>query len=93
MLALDLAVVPTEAALHPLADVPNQAVPDQHKHLLPSAANCRHRADAVRNGKVRCKQLPGWQEKSLSRLPDLYTADSVPNTQKLNKKAEILERG
>jgi len=51
----------------------------------------------VRNGKVRCKQLPGWQEKSLSRLPDLYTADSVPNAQKLNKKWRFLnvveERG
>jgi hypothetical protein len=27
-------------------------------------------------------QLPEWQQKSLSRLPDLDTADSVPNSEK-----------
>lgn len=41
----------------------------------------------VENAKVRHKQLPELQEKSLSRLPDLYTADSVPNSQKLNEKS------
>ena len=39
----------------------------------------------VRHGKVRYQQLPRWQEKSLSRLPDLYPADSVPNAQKSNE--------
>jgi hypothetical protein len=31
-------------------------------------------------------QLPEWQQKSLSRLPDLYAADSVPNSKKLDEK-------
>jgi hypothetical protein len=30
--------------------------------------------------------LPEWQQKSLSRLLDLYTADSVPNSQRNAKK-------
>ena len=32
------------------------------------------------------KQLPEWQQKCLSRLPDLYTADRVPNSEKLKGK-------
>jgi hypothetical protein len=39
---------------------------------------------------VRYKQLPEWREKRLSRLPDPYTADSVPNSQKLNEKKRLL---
>jgi hypothetical protein len=37
------------------------------------------------NPMVRHNQLPEWQQKSLSRLPDLYTADPVPNSEKLVK--------
>jgi hypothetical protein len=55
------------------------------------------RADAAArgcgNGMVRYEQLPGWQEKSPSRLPDLNAADSVPKVQKQNGKAAILECG
>jgi len=36
-------------------------------------------------------QLPEWQQKSLSRLPDLYTADSVPNSEKMRRKMATLE--
>jgi hypothetical protein len=42
----------------------------------------------VGNAMVRYEQLPGWQKKSLSRPPEPYTADSVPNSQKLNEKRE-----
>src|SRR6516162_10309126 len=38
------------------------------------------------NAMVRNNQLPEWQQKSLSRLPDLYTADPVPNSEKLEGK-------
>jgi hypothetical protein len=41
---------------------------------------------------IAYEQLPGWQERILSRLPDLYTADGVPNAQKLDEKVAILER-
>jgi hypothetical protein len=41
---------------------------------------------------IAYEQLPGWQERSLSRLPNLYTADGVPNAYKLNEKKAILER-
>ena len=42
------------------------------------------------NAMVRNNQLPEWQQKSLSRLPDLYTADPVPNSEKAKKKTAIL---
>ena len=35
---------------------------------------------------VQHNQMPEWQQKSLSRLPDLYTADPVPNSEKLEGK-------
>jgi hypothetical protein len=38
---------------------------------------------------VRNNQLPQWQQKSPSRLPDLYTADSVPNSEKLDEKRQF----
>jgi hypothetical protein len=37
---------------------------------------------------VRHNQLPEWQEKSLSRLPDLDTADGVPNARNSTKKGD-----
>jgi hypothetical protein len=40
---------------------------------------------------VRNSQLPERQQKSLSRLPDLYTAASVPNSAKLDEKMGIHE--
>jgi hypothetical protein len=40
----------------------------------------------VRNAIVRYEPLPEWQKKSTPRLPDPYTADSVPNAQKLEEK-------
>jgi hypothetical protein len=45
----------------------------------------------VRNAMVRYEQLTEWQKKRPSRLPEPYTADSVPNAQKLNKKVAILD--
>jgi hypothetical protein len=45
----------------------------------------------VENPMVPHDQLPEWQQKSLSRLPDLYTADSVPNSEKMRRKMAILE--
>jgi hypothetical protein len=41
------------------------------------------------NVTVRYEQLPEWQKKSLTWLPDPYTADNVPNSQKLNAKMAI----
>jgi hypothetical protein len=35
-------------------------------------------AARLRHEMVRYKKLPGWQARSLSRLPNLNTADSVP---------------
>jgi hypothetical protein len=40
------------------------------------------------NPMVRHNQLPEWQEKSLSRLPDLDTADGVPNARNSTKKGD-----
>jgi hypothetical protein len=37
-------------------------------------------------------QLPEWQQKSLSRLPDLYTADGVPNSGKWDEKRQFLKK-
>jgi len=45
----------------------------------------------MRNAMVRYEQLPEWRKKRLSRLPDPYTADSVPNSQKLNEKKRFLK--
>jgi hypothetical protein len=45
----------------------------------------------VENPTVPHDQLPEWQQKSLSRLPDPYTADSVPNSEKCDGKKLILE--
>ena len=45
----------------------------------------------VRNAMVRYEQLPEWQKKSPPRLPDPYTADSVPNSQKLSEKKRFLK--
>ena len=42
------------------------------------------------NAMVRNNQLPEWQQKSLSRLPHLDTADSVPNSGEFDKKMAIL---
>jgi hypothetical protein len=44
----------------------------------------------VENAMVRYEQLPEWQKTSLARLPEPYTADSVPNSQKLNEKKRFL---
>jgi hypothetical protein len=44
----------------------------------------------VENPLVRHNQLPEWQQKSLSRLPHLDTADSVPNSGEFDKKMAIL---
>ena len=38
------------------------------------------------NPRVRHNQLLEWQQNSLSRPPDLYTADTVPNSEKSGKK-------
>ena len=40
----------------------------------------------VENPGVRHNQLPEWQEKSLSRLRDLDTADGVPNSKTSKEK-------
>jgi hypothetical protein len=40
---------------------------------------------------VRNEQLPEWQKKSPPQLPDPYTADNVPNSQKLNEKKRFLK--
>jgi hypothetical protein len=44
----------------------------------------------VKNPMVGHNQLPEWQQKSLPRLPDLNTADPVPNLEKLDKKWRFL---
>jgi hypothetical protein len=44
----------------------------------------------VENPMVPHDQLPDWQQKCLSRQRDLYVADSVPNSGKIEKMA-ILE--
>jgi hypothetical protein len=43
------------------------------------------------NATVRLEKLPKWQQKSLAQLPNLTTADSVPNPQKLTEKMAILQ--
>jgi hypothetical protein len=45
----------------------------------------------VENAMVRYEQLPEWQKTSLARLPEPYTADSVPNSQKPDEKMAVLE--
>jgi hypothetical protein len=45
----------------------------------------------VQKAMVRYEQLPEWQKKSTPRLPDPYTADSVPNSQKLNKQKRFVK--
>ena len=42
------------------------------------------------NAIIRNNQLPEWQQKSLSRLSDPYTADRVPNSEKLRGKWRFL---
>jgi hypothetical protein len=37
----------------------------------------------------RKNHLPEWQQKSLSRLPDRYTADPVPNSKKWEKNRSL----
>jgi hypothetical protein len=64
VLALDLAVVPVDVVLHPLADVTTGVVQDQHEHLFAFSGELPRRQ---RNSPSLGKQLPEWQERSLSR--------------------------
>ena len=43
------------------------------------------------NAMVRNNQLPGWQQMRLSRLPDRYTADPVPNSEKRERNGRSLK--
>jgi len=41
------------------------------------------------NPMVRRNQLPEWRQNNLSRSPHPYTADAVPNPEKLDEKSQV----
>jgi hypothetical protein len=50
---------------------------------------CYCLSTVMENATARHEQLPEWQKKSLTWLPDPFTADNVPNSKKMNAKRAI----
>jgi hypothetical protein len=84
--ALDHAVVGTTALCTGAPEAREERAQELEKLQALSLFLSQCLSAKAENRMVRNNQLPKWRQSSLSRLPNLYTADRVPNSEKMEGK-------